>query len=186
MSLAAFIADQRTSHDVPHAVACRALVVSESWFYKWNHRQRHRAPTPTEQRRAELDVAVAEAFEAAHGLHGSPRIHADLRAAGWVVSEKTVATSMARQGLVARTRKRPPVEATPSQDARPWSGNSGVARSSSVALNEYQLVIKCEQLGDFGGNDFHRIFRRVQPISGAKQGADFPDLFVGRLVHDGD
>jgi transposase InsO family protein len=104
VSLAAFIADQRTSHHVPHAVTCRALTVSESWFYKWNHRQRQ--PTPSEQRRAELDAAVAEAFEAAHGLHGSPRVHADLRAAGWAVSEKTVAKSMARQSLVARGKKR--------------------------------------------------------------------------------
>ena len=36
VSLAAFIADQRTSHDVPQAVSCRALGVSESWFYKWH------------------------------------------------------------------------------------------------------------------------------------------------------
>jgi putative transposase len=106
VSLAAFIADQRTSHDVPHAVACRALTVSESWFYKWNSRQHQQTPTSAEQRRAEVDAAVAEAFETAHGLHGSPRIHADLRAAGWVVSEKTVAKSMARQGLVARGKKR--------------------------------------------------------------------------------
>jgi putative transposase len=106
VSLAVFIADQRTSHDVPHAVACRALTVSESWFYKWNSRLHQQTPTPAEQRRAEVDAAVAEAFEAAHGLHGSPRIHADLRAAGWVVSEKTVAKSMSRQGLVARGKKR--------------------------------------------------------------------------------
>ena len=104
MSLAVFIADQRTSHRVPHTVACRALGVSQSWFYKWNHRQHQSAPS--EQRRAELDAAVAEAFEAAHGLHGSPRILIDLRAAGWVVSEKTVAKSMACQGLVARPKKR--------------------------------------------------------------------------------
>jgi putative transposase len=104
VSLAVFIADQRTSHQVPHAVACRALSVSESWFYKWHHRSRR--PTPGEQRRVELDAAVAEAFEAAHGLHGSPRILVDLRAAGWVVSEKSVAKSMARQGLVARPKKR--------------------------------------------------------------------------------
>lgn len=102
MSLAVFIADQRTSHRVPHTVACRALGVSQSWFYKWHDR----APTPYEQRRAELDTAVTEAFAAAHGLHGSPRIHADLRAAGWQVSEKSVAKSMARQGLVARPKKR--------------------------------------------------------------------------------
>ena len=104
MSLAAFIADQRTSHQVPHAVACRALEVSESWFYKWQHRTR--VPTRSERRRAELDAAVAEAFEASHGLHGSPRIHADLRDSGWRVSKKSVAASMARQGLVARGRKR--------------------------------------------------------------------------------
>jgi putative transposase len=104
VSLAAFIADQRTSHHVPHAVACRALEVSESWFYKWQ--QRPRRPTPGEQRRAELDAAVAEAFEASQGLHGSPRILIDLREAGWTVSEKTVAKSMARQGLVARPKKR--------------------------------------------------------------------------------
>jgi transposase InsO family protein len=63
-------------------------------------------PTPSELRRAELDAAVAEAFKASHGLHGSPRIHADVRGLGWQVSEKTVATSMARHGLVARRRKR--------------------------------------------------------------------------------
>ena len=39
-------------------------------------------------------------------LHGSPRLHADLRDAGWVVTEKTVADSMRRQGLVARKVKR--------------------------------------------------------------------------------
>jgi putative transposase len=104
VSLAAFIADQRTAFDVPHAVSCRALAVSESWFYKWNNRQHQ--PSSSEQRRAELDATVAEAFKAAHGLHGSPRILVDLRAAGWVVSEKTVAKSMARQGLVARPKKR--------------------------------------------------------------------------------
>lgn len=104
MSLAAFIADQRTSHRVPYTVACRALGVSSSWFYKWH--QRPHQSTPSEQRRLVLDAAVAEAFHAARGVHGSPRILVDLRAAGWVVSEKSVARSMARQGLVARPKKR--------------------------------------------------------------------------------
>ena len=119
MSLAAFIADQRTSHQVPHAVACRALTVSESWFYQWHHRTH--TPTPSELRRAELDAAVADAFEAAHGLHGSPRIHADLRATGWRVSEKTVAKSMARQGLVARPKKRRKNLTRPDKRAVPFT-----------------------------------------------------------------
>lgn len=46
------------------------------------------------------------AFTAARGLYGSPRLHADLREAGWQVSEKTVADSMRRQGSVARQIKR--------------------------------------------------------------------------------
>jgi transposase InsO family protein len=76
--------------------------VSLSWFYKWIAR----TPTVSEQRRAGVDAAVAEAFGKARGLHGSPRLHADLREAGWRVSEKTVADSMRRQGLVARRIKR--------------------------------------------------------------------------------
>ena len=102
MSVARFIADQRTFYRVPHTLTCALLGVSTSWFYKWLDR----TPTPTEQRRGELDAAVTAAFTKARGLHGSPRLHADLREAGWVVSEKTVADSMRRQGLVARRIKR--------------------------------------------------------------------------------
>ena len=102
MSVARFIADQRTNYRVPHTLACTLLGVSLSWFYKWLDR----TPTPTEQRRAQVDAAVADAFGKARGLHGSPRLHADLREAGWQVSEKTVADSMRRQGLVARKIRR--------------------------------------------------------------------------------
>jgi putative transposase len=105
MSLASFIVSQRIEDRVPHAVACRALDVSESWFYKW----RDRPPTPAEQRRAALDAKVHEIFEDSGGepgTYGSPRIHAELRELGWKVTEKTVAASMARQGLVARPKKR--------------------------------------------------------------------------------
>jgi transposase InsO family protein len=45
-------------------------------------------------------------FVAKRGLDGSPRFHADLVDDGWQVSEKTVADSMRRQGLVARRIKR--------------------------------------------------------------------------------
>ena len=102
MSVARFIADQRTNYRVPHTTTCALLGVSESWFYKWSSR----TPTPSEQRRTEVDAAVAKAFKAARGLHGSPRLVADLREAGWTVSEKTVADSMRRQGLVARVIRR--------------------------------------------------------------------------------
>ena len=95
MSVARFIADQRTMYRVPHVVCCAILGVSVSWFYKWVHRE----PTPTEVRRSELDAAVKAFFEASKRTYGSPRIHADLVEAGWTVSVNTVADSMRRQGL---------------------------------------------------------------------------------------
>ena len=108
MSVARFIADQRTKYRVPHTITCALLGVGVSWFYKWlgragNHDGVH---TDTDRRRVALDAAVAEAFTAAKGLHGSPRLVADLRDLGWQVSENTVADSMRRQGLVARKIRR--------------------------------------------------------------------------------
>jgi putative transposase len=32
--VAEFIASCRTTYGIPHAIACRALEVSQSWFYK--------------------------------------------------------------------------------------------------------------------------------------------------------
>ncbi|BBY58511.1 hypothetical protein MSAR_16470 [Mycolicibacterium sarraceniae] len=108
MSVARFIADQRTKYRVPHAFTCVLLGVSVSWFYKWIARAGNAdgLHTDTDRCRARLDAAVASAFTAARGLHGSPRLIADLRDLGWEVSEKTVADSMRRQGLVARRIKR--------------------------------------------------------------------------------
>ncbi|TVS74408.1 IS3 family transposase, partial [Mycobacterium helveticum] len=81
MSVARFIADQRTKYRVPHAVTCRVLQVSLAWFSKWLGRAEDPdgLHTDTDRRRAELDVAVAKAFAKAKGLHGSPRLVDDLR-----------------------------------------------------------------------------------------------------------
>ena len=61
MSVARFIADQRTFYRVPHAFTCRVLAVSEAWFYKlvkarppiegnagqcWMRRSARRSPFP--------------------------------------------------------------------------------------------------------------------------------------------
>ena len=68
MSVARFIADQRTKYRVPHTITCMLLGVSLSWVYKWLTR----SPTPSEQRRGRVVAAVAAAFQVARGLHGSP------------------------------------------------------------------------------------------------------------------
>ena len=111
MSVARFIADQRTKHRVPHTLTCALLGVSLAWFYKWLGRASGPSAasglhTIRDRRRDTVDRAVKVAFGKARGLHGSQRLVCDLRDAGWTVSEKTVADSMRRQGLVARRIRR--------------------------------------------------------------------------------
>jgi len=101
MSVARFIADQRTFYRVPCAVCCVILGVSVSWLYKWLDRP----VTARQQRRGEVDAEVLKMFKASKRTYGSPRIHADLLEAGWSVSVNTVADSMRRQGLQGRKPK---------------------------------------------------------------------------------
>jgi putative transposase len=101
VSVARFIADQRTLHRVPHAFCCAILGLAESWFYKWLGRP----ATARQRRRAELDTKIGQLFTASKRTYGSPRIHADLLGAGWKVSVNTVADSMRRQGLQGRKPK---------------------------------------------------------------------------------
>lgn len=115
MIVASFVAAQRTDHRVPHAVACRALDVSESWFYKW----RNRPPTARDARRADIDTKVKGFFDASDGTYGSPRVLEDLRDSGERVSKKTVIDSMARQGLVARQTRRRRCLTRPDKAAKP-------------------------------------------------------------------
>ena len=81
MILAGFVVDPRTE------------------FSKWRE-------WPPTRRRAAVDAAVRASFDASGGTYGSPRVHADLFAAGWRISVNTLAASMARQYLVARVKKR--------------------------------------------------------------------------------
>jgi putative transposase len=100
--VAGFIAAQRADHGVPHATSCRALSVSQAWFYKWQHGD----PSPQHARREQLKTEIARLFAKHRGTYGSPRITADLREAGWRVSENTVAQLMRELELAARRRRR--------------------------------------------------------------------------------
>jgi putative transposase len=100
--VAALIAAQRAVHRIPCAVSCRALGVSRSWFYKWAS---GRLP-PRAARRQRLKAEVLRLFLLHAGKYGSPRITADLREAGWRVSENTVAALMREQRLAARRKKK--------------------------------------------------------------------------------
>ena len=100
--MAGFIATQGDRHGIPVAAACRALGVSRSWCYKWAAGQL----PPRAARREQLKAEVARLFRLHEGKYGSPRITADLREAGWRVSENTVAALMREQGLAARRKKK--------------------------------------------------------------------------------
>ena len=100
--MAGLIAAQRDEHGIPAALDCRALGVSRSWFY----RHQDGGLTARAARRAALAAEVGRLFAAHRGTYGSPRITADLREAGWQVSENTVAAVMAGLGLAARRKKK--------------------------------------------------------------------------------
>jgi transposase InsO family protein len=97
-----FIDSQRAGYGIPYATACRALGVSQSWFYKW----RHGDASPRHARRAALTAEIRRLFAAHRGRYGSPRITADLRDQGWTVGVNTVAKIMAEEHLVSRPRRR--------------------------------------------------------------------------------
>jgi hypothetical protein len=46
VSVAGFIAAQRAQYRIPHATTCRALGLSQAWFYKWRHGDRLAATRP--------------------------------------------------------------------------------------------------------------------------------------------
>ncbi len=99
--MAAFIASQRDHHGIGYATCCRAQAVSQSWFYKWKP-----GTLPARvRRRARLAGEVVRLFRAHQGDYGAPRITADLREAGWRVSQNTVAKLLREHGLAARPRR---------------------------------------------------------------------------------
>jgi len=120
--VAAFIAAQRARYGIPYAVACRALGVSQSWFYKW----RHADVSVRRARRRQLADEIRRLFERHQGRYGSPRITADLIEAGWKVSPNTVAGLMRELHLTARPRRRRKCTTRP--DAGRWRAPDLVRR----------------------------------------------------------
>ena len=161
MSTASFIASHRTDHAIPCALACRALGVPPSTFYA----QLNHTPPPARRRRDGIDAAVAESFRASGGTYGSPRVLADLRAAGWRVSKKTVEASMARQGLQGRRPRRRRGLTRPDQGARPAPDLLGRDFSAEAADRKW--------VGDF---------KQIHTAQGPVFLATVEDLFSRRLL----
>lgn len=103
VELIAHIGAQRADYNIPIRVSCRALGMSESWYYK--HQARSGKTTAAQQRREDLTDAIWKSFEASEFVYGSPRVVLDLWEAGWEVSVNTVAEIMAEHGWVGRERR---------------------------------------------------------------------------------
>jgi putative transposase len=117
MSCYRFITAHAAQH--PVALSCRVLGVSRSGYYAWQGR--------AASARAQADAALSERIAAIHqtsrGTYGSPRVHAELRAAGERCGRRRVARLMRQAGLRGchgqRRRVRtttPDRQATPAPD----------------------------------------------------------------------
>lgn len=84
------------------ALMCRVLGVAPSGYYAWRQH-------PVSKRAGHDEVLTAHVratFTASRSRYGSPRVHAELRAAGHRVGRKRVARLMRKDGLRARPRRR--------------------------------------------------------------------------------
>jgi putative transposase len=95
------------------------LTRPRSGYYDWATRQAG-GLTPAQQRRAALTEKIKTFHEASDDVYGSPRILADLREDGEVVSGKTVAKLMRRHAIVGISpRKWTPVTTLQGLDQAP-------------------------------------------------------------------
>ncbi len=97
---------------------CAALEVSESDYYAWRKRQ------PSQRREEEPPLAkqIEQVYHASRRTYGSPRVQAELRAAGVRCSRKQIARLMRQRGLSAH-RKVHRAHATDSQHAQSVAPN---------------------------------------------------------------
>jgi putative transposase len=88
--------------DIPYSTACRALGVSESWYYRW----RDRPPTARAARRQHPAEEIEEIFRDSGGTYGSPRAFIEPVRRSWRISVDTVAKVMAGLGPAGRRVRR--------------------------------------------------------------------------------
>ncbi len=106
-------------HVWPVAILCDVLAVSRSGYYAW----RKRPASARASRRAALAEQIRAAHADSRGTYGSPRIHAELDAAGVAVCENTVAKVMRAEGVRSITARKFRCRTTDSAHAHPIADN---------------------------------------------------------------
>ena len=88
--------------DIPIAMACAVLDVSESGYYSW----RKRGSSRRQQRDLVLLAHIRSQFATSNGTYGSPRMHIELQEDGLSVGRHRVARLMRDNNLMARQKTR--------------------------------------------------------------------------------
>ena len=101
--------------DYPVSVMCKLFDVSVSGFYAWLGRP------PCAHRAADVALGdwIEAAFRASRSTYGRPRIHADLREAGFRVSGRRIARLMRERGIYGASRRKFTTTTVRNPDARP-------------------------------------------------------------------
>jgi len=103
----------------PIVALCRALQVSESGYYAW----KRRSPSQRQQQDITLGEQIDHVYQVSRQTYGSPRIHAEVQAAGHQCGRKRVMRLMRARGLTAQ-RQRHRCRTTDSFHANPVAPNS--------------------------------------------------------------
>lgn len=129
----AFIQQQTAAFAI--VILCRVLGVSRSGYYAWLKRP----PSERERANQALTVVIQTAYARSRRTYGAPRLHVDLKAAGYGCSRKRVARLMRACGLVARRRRRYQTT-TNSKHDYPVAPNVLARAFSAVRPNEKWLT----------------------------------------------
>ena len=101
------------------SVMCDTLGVTRSGYYAHSARP----PSARAARQAAIVERIREAHAGSGGLYGSPRVTAELRAAGTTVNEKAVAGLMRRHGIRSKVARKFRPRTTDSGHAHPVADN---------------------------------------------------------------
>jgi putative transposase len=92
------------AHQAEHAITlmCRVLGLSRAGYYAWLSRE----PSTRAKQDVQLRARIRAIHEESRGTYGVPRVHAELRADGELVSRKRVARLMREDKLAGVSRRR--------------------------------------------------------------------------------
>jgi transposase InsO family protein len=110
---------ERYEDQFPVKILCEVLAVSKSGFYAW----KKRPVSECRQRREQLVGQIIQAHQDSRCIYGSPRVTAELNAAGVSVCENTVARYMREEGVESKVKRRFRVKTTDSNHDHPVAAN---------------------------------------------------------------